>query len=199
MSEKIYSVVLAGVGGQGILLASTVVARAALAAGWTAKTNEVHGMAQRGGSVVAQIRFGAEVFSPLVSAGEADALGALELAEAVRYAHYLRPGGWAVVSTQRIVPVTALSGKAVYPADLESQLPAIFPRAAVLDAPRVALAAGHIKAANMVVVGALARGLPLPEPAWRQALDQSVPEKFRAVNHAAFDAGWAAGAAGGTT
>ena len=191
MSETI-SVVLAGVGGQGILLASTVIARAAMYAGFQAKTNEVHGMAQRGGSVIAQIRYGAEVHSPLVAPGQARVLGALESVEALRYASYLAPGGLAVVSTQHIIPVTVSSGQAEYPADLDARLAQAFPRLVLLDAAKMAIEAGHVRASNLVVVGALSAGLDLPEDAWREGIVNSVPEKFHALNLAAFAAGRAA-------
>lgn len=183
------SVVLAGVGGQGILLASEIVARAALAAGYAVKTNEVHGMAQRGGSVIAQIRYGREVHSPLVEEGTARVLGAFEEIEALRVAPYLAPDGLAVVSRQQIVPVTVSSGGAVYPADTEARLRAAFPRLCLLDAVTVATQLGDIRAANVVVLGALSRGLDLPEAAWDTALRQAVREKALALNRAAFAAG----------
>ena len=113
---------MVGVGGQGILLATQITARAAIANGHDVKTNEVHGMAQRGGSVVAQIRFGEQVFSPLVPEGSAQVLASLERIEALRFAGYLSPDGLAVVSTQAIVPVTVSSGQAAYPADAEARL-----------------------------------------------------------------------------
>ena len=183
------SVVLVGVGGQGILLASTIVARAAMLAGHQVKTNEVHGMAQRGGSVIAQIRYGAEVHSPLVTPGEARALGSFERIEALRCAHYLAPGGLAVVSTQAIVPVTVSSGQAVYPADAEARLAAVFPRLVTLDAAAVATRLGDIRAANVVLLGAISAGLDLPADLWREAIRKSVSPKTAAINFDAFDAG----------
>ena len=111
MTPEVVSIVIVGVGGQGILLGTQVAARAALAAGFDVKTNEVHGMAQRGGSVIAQIRWGAKVYSPLVPDGTARALASLERIEALRFARFLAPDGLAVVSTQAIVPVTASSGR----------------------------------------------------------------------------------------
>jgi len=183
------SVVLAGVGGQGIILASTIVARAALHAGHDVKTNEIHGMAQRGGSVVAEIRYGSKVFSPLVEPGTAVALAALERVEAIRHAHYLKPGGLAVVSTLAIVPVTVSSGQAAYPADAEARLRTVFPRLAYIDATAMAEGVGNAKAGNVVILGALSTGLDLPEGAWEAAIRESVPEKHLALNQAAFAAG----------
>ncbi len=134
------SIVMVGVGGQGILLASEILAQAAMLEGYEVKTNEVHGMAQRGGSVVAQIRYGPEVYSPLVARGSAQILGALEKIEALRYADYLAPDGLAVVNAQAIVPVTVSSGAARYPADVESLLKAAFPRLAYIRAAKAAAA-----------------------------------------------------------
>ena len=127
MSETT-SIVLVGVGGQGILLAAQIIARAALISGSDVKTNEVHGMAQRGGSVVAQVRYGQHVYSPLVPEGTAQVLASLERIEALRFAGYLAPGGGglAVVSSQAIIPVTVSSGQAEYPEDAEDQLKAAF-------------------------------------------------------------------------
>ncbi|MEN6303750.1 MAG: indolepyruvate oxidoreductase subunit beta [Armatimonadia bacterium] len=188
MSETT-SVVLVGVGGQGILLASEVTARAAMLAGHKVKTNEVHGMAQRGGSVVAQVRYGAEVFSPLVASGTATVLGSLERIEALRFSHYLKPGGLAVVSSQMIVPVTVSTGQAQYPADAQERLSQAFPRLSYLDAAQIALDLGNIRAANIVIVGALSQGLDLPPEAWQEALTACVPAKHLDVNLRAFEAG----------
>lgn len=188
MSETT-SVVLVGVGGQGILLASEVTARAAMLAGHQVKTNEVHGMAQRGGSVVAQVRYGAEVFSPLVASGTAAVLGSLERIEALRFAHYLKPGGLAVVSSQMIVPVTVSTGQAQYPDNAHERLSQAFPRLTYLDAAQMALDLGNIRAANIVIVGALSQGLDLPPEAWHEALAACVPAKHLDVNLRAFEAG----------
>lgn len=183
------SVVLVGVGGQGILLGSEVVARAALLAGYQVKTNEVHGMAQRGGSVIAQVRYGAEVHSPLVATGTAAVLASLERIEALRFAHYLRPDGLAVVSSQMVVPVTVSTGQAQYPADAEQRLRAAFPRLAYLDAAQMALDLGNVRVANVIILGAMASGLGLPEAAWNEALAACVPPRHRDVNLRAFAAG----------
>jgi indolepyruvate ferredoxin oxidoreductase beta subunit len=183
------SVVLAGVGGQGILLASEIVARAAMHAGFDVKTNEVHGMAQRGGSVIAQIRYGTNVHSPLVPEGAARVLGALEQIEALRFAHYLAPGGTAVVSSQAIVPVTVTSGQGAYPQDVRARLEQVFPRLVYLDALELAQQAGTLKAANVVVLGAISKALELPLEAWLAALAASIPAKHLSINRRAFDLG----------
>jgi len=188
-NDKVTSVVLVGVGGQGILLASEVVARAAMHAGFDVKTNEVHGMAQRGGSVIAQIRYGRRVFSPLVPEGEAVVLGSLERIEALRYTNYLAPGALAVVSSQAIVPVTVSSGQATYPADARERLAAAFPRLLYVEAEDLARQAGTVRAANLVIVGAISRSLDLPTEAWRTAIEQSVAAKHVAANLKAFELG----------
>ena len=188
-ATKTTSVVLAGVGGQGILLASAVVAKAAAFSGLDVKTNEVHGMAQRGGSVLAQIRFGARVYSPLVARGTADALGALEALEGLRMMDYLAPGGLAVVSTQRIMPITVSTEGAVYPEDITERLSSAFPRLALLDAAGIALKLGNLRAANVAVLGALSTGLELPLENWHRALEASVRPQFVELNLQAFAEG----------
>ncbi len=183
------SVVLAGVGGQGILLASELVAKAAMLSGFDVKTNEVHGMAQRGGSVLAQIRFGEKVHSPLVALGQADVFGALEAIEGLRYANYLKQGGLAVCSTQRIIPVTVSSRSAVYPDDVEARLAAVFPRLVLVDAAELALELGDLRVANLAVMGALSQGLDLLQEAWQEAIRSSLKASFLEMNLKAFELG----------
>jgi indolepyruvate ferredoxin oxidoreductase beta subunit len=186
---KTTSVVFVGVGGQGILLASTIVARTAMLSGHQVKTNEVHGMAQRGGSVIAHVRYGSEVFSPTVPEGTATVLGALEQIEALRYAHYISPDGLAVVNAASVIPVTVSSGAATYPEDVADRLKRAFPRLVYFDAGKMALELGDIRAANIVLLGALSRGLDLPPEAWEGAIASSVKEKQRDLNLRAFEIG----------
>jgi indolepyruvate ferredoxin oxidoreductase beta subunit len=183
------SIVMVGVGGQGILLATQITARAALLSGHDVKTNEVHGMAQRGGSVVAQLRFGPKVFSPLVPEGTARVLASLERIEGLRFARYLAPGGLAVVSSQAIIPVTVSTGQASYPADGEARLRAAFPRLAYIDAVGAAEALGNQRVANIILVGALSTALDLPMGSWAEAIAQCVKPAFRDLNQRAFDEG----------
>jgi indolepyruvate ferredoxin oxidoreductase, beta subunit len=183
------SIVMVGVGGQGILLAAQITARAALASGFDVKTNEVHGMAQRGGSVVAQIRFGARVFSPLVPVGSAQVLASLERIEALRFASYLSADGLAVVSSQAIIPVTVSSGKAVYPADAADRLRAAFRRLAYIDAISAAEKLRDSRVANVILLGAMSTALTLPRASWAEAISQCVKPAFREVNLRAFDEG----------
>lgn len=184
------SVILLGVGGQGILLASEILARAAMAAGFDVKTNEVHGMAQRGGSVTAQVRYGKQVASPLVPPGGADAIASLECIEALRASDLLAPGGFVVANTQRIVPVTVSSGAMSYPADAEERLRRLYPRSVLLDAGAIAAGLGNVRAANVVVMGALSTGLAdLPPAAWDQAIAAAVKPQHLELNRAAFAKG----------
>jgi indolepyruvate ferredoxin oxidoreductase beta subunit len=182
-------IVMVGVGGQGILLATQITARAALASGHDVKTNEVHGMAQRGGSVVAQIRFGSRVFSPLVPEGSAQVLASLERIEALRFASFLSPEGLAVVSSQAIIPVTVSSGNAMYPADAEDRLRTVFPRLAYIDAIGAAEKLCDARVANVVLLGAMSIALPLPRDSWAAAISNCVKPAFREINLRAFDEG----------
>ena len=183
------SIVLSGVGGQGILLASEIVAQAAVAAGHDVKTNEVHGMAQRGGSVIAQIRYGKKVFSPIVPKRTAKVLGSLERIECLRYIDYLADDGVAVISDQQIVPVTSSTGGTPYPDVDESVLSKFLQRLIYLRALEMATALGNVKTANIVLLGAISNYLDLPANAWETAIRRSVKEKFVAVNIEAFQKG----------
>lgn len=188
-NNEITSVILVGVGGQGILLASEVMATAAALAGFEVKTNEVHGMAQRGGSVIAQIRYGQQVFSPLVAEGTARVVGALEQVEGLRYYPYLADGGFAVVSQQAIVPVTVSAGQSTYPQDLEPRLREVYPRLAWVDVQQAADDIGNPKVANMVILGAMSTELDLPPQAWEEAIAQCVKPEFVDSNLMAFVVG----------
>jgi len=187
------SVVLVGVGGQGILLASEIIAQAAVAAGFDVKTNEVHGMAQRGGSVIAQIRYGKEVFSPLVPKGTAKVIGALERIEILRYTDYLAEDGMAIVSDQKIVPITASTGKTPYPDVDEATIAKFFPRLVYMQALDMATALGDVRTANIVLLGKLSTYLTdLPADAWETSIRRCVKEQHIAMNIEAFQKGRAA-------
>lgn len=184
------SVVLVGVGGQGILLASAVIAQAALSVGYDVKTYEIHGMAQRGGSVVSQVRYGRKVYSPLVPKGEATVLASLERTEALRYTDYLASGGLAVVSDQVIVPVTVSSGSAKYPEIDEEGLRAFFPNLVYVHAIDRAIELGNARAANVILLGALSTKLDnLDDDAWLGAIRKCVKPKFVDLNLKAFALG----------
>jgi indolepyruvate ferredoxin oxidoreductase beta subunit len=189
--SKPTSVVIAAVGGQGALLASRVLARYAMLRGFDVKVSEIHGMSQRGGSVVTHVRFGQAVHSPVVEVGTADAVVAFELLEAARYAPYVRSGGLLISSTQRIAPLTVLTGAASYPADLEATLTALPVRCLLVDAQRRAEALGHVRAVNTLLLGVLAFQMTSEVEPWRDAIRATLPSKHHPVNLAALDAGWA--------
>jgi indolepyruvate ferredoxin oxidoreductase beta subunit len=183
------SVILTGVGGQGILLASNILARAALLSGHDVKTNEVHGMAQRGGSVVAEIRYGEKVHSPLISPLGACALASLEQMEALRYAHFLAPAGLAVVSRLRLIPTTVSSGMGRYPGDIAERLMKSFKNLKYIDAAGAAEKAGNPRTNNLVVLGALSTGLDFSGETWEKAIGECVRPKFVDINLTAFNLG----------
>ncbi|MCL2119106.1 MAG: indolepyruvate oxidoreductase subunit beta [Planctomycetaceae bacterium] len=188
-STKTVSVVVVGVGGQGILLASEILAQTAVNAGFDVKTNEVHGMAQRGGSVVAQIRYGEKVYSPLVAQGTASVLGSLERAECLRYLDYLLPDGLAVVSSQRIIPVTVSSGTMSYPDVGQEELQRYFPKLIYIDAVEKATELGNARAANTLLLGAMSTRLDLPVEAWEDAIRLCVKGQYVDINLKAFHIG----------
>ncbi len=185
----ITNIALVGVGGQGILLASEVLSRAAMLAGRDVKKSEVHGMAQRGGSVVSQIRFGDRIFSPIIPEGETNVLVGFEYLESLRYADALAPDGLALINDQIITPVTVSSGQQPWPDDLEMRLERAFPNRRVIDALSLARDLGNLRAVNMVMAGALSGHLDLAESAWLQAVEEVVPARHREVNLRAFRAG----------
>ncbi len=182
------NILFCGVGGQGILLASEITAFALLECGLDAKKSEVHGMAQRGGSVVAHLRYGKKVYSPLIDPGQADYLVAFETMEAVRYLPFLHQGSKVIVNTHQIPPPAVATGKMVYPADLLSQLTsrniAVYP----LDGFSIAKKVGEIRTANLVLVGALSTFLPVEEELFLEVLKKRIPRKLE-ENIAAFREG----------
>lgn len=183
------SVLLAGVGGQGTILAANLLARVLMGHGFDVKTSEVHGMAQRGGSVTSMVRFGTEVASPLIPVGEAEAVVATELLEALRTIEYLSPGGRMIVSGARVDPLTVLQGAAEYPQGAAELLLGLSPDNVVLDAPAVAAEAGDARAANTVLLGVLSRSLPVGEEEWLATIEQVVPPRAVESNRRAFLAG----------
>ena len=188
MSE--IDILLVGVGGQGTILASRILAHVGQAAGYDIKVSEIHGMAQRGGSVVTQVRMGEKVCSPLIEEGRADVILAFEKLEALRWVSYLKPGGSLLVNDQAIYPVPVLAGLAEYPQDITGYLKAKVKDTVVLDALGKARECGNARAANVVLVGLLARRLPFAEDNWQDALAARVPARFLEVNRKAFAAGY---------
>jgi len=188
------NILLVGVGGQGTILAAKILAEVAVLQGLDVKMSEVHGMAQRGGSVVTHVRMGEKVYSPLVEEGEADYIVAFEKLEALRWAHYLREGGSIVVNDQRIDPMTVITGQAPYPPEILETLQAGAECVVVIDALQLAREVGSIKAVNVVLLGALARAMPIENEQWLEAIHRIVPAKTLELNLKAFAAGFAAAA-----
>ena len=184
---SVTTVVLAGVGGQGTILAGDVLAKVAVAEGYDVKLSEVHGMAQRGGSVDTVVRFGQTVHSPVVDPGVADHLIAFELIEAARSLRFLRPGGRLVVNRRTVAPLPVLIGDLPAPVDLESALAA--EGAIFLDAEALACEAGSPRSANIVLLGAASYGLPFQADAWRRIIEERVPPKTVEDNLRAFQLG----------
>jgi indolepyruvate ferredoxin oxidoreductase beta subunit len=189
MSETT-NVLICGVGGQGVLLASEVLSEAAQLAGYDVKKSEVHGMSQRGGSVVSNVRFGEEVASPLLCQGEADVLMAFERLEGIRWLDHLKPGvGIAVVNDVEIWPMSVSCGPAEYPTDIDERLKAATKRYWLFKATEIATELGEPRAGNVVLLGALSPALPLEEEHWMKALETRVKDKYVEVNKQAFAAG----------
>jgi len=184
------SILLAGVGGHGVLALSRIVSEGALAAGFDVRKSEIHGMSQRGGSVVSEVRYGSTVHSPLIPAGSADLLLSLELLEALRHLHRLRPDGQLLVSDQRITPAPSGAGPVSYPDDALARLLAAYPRALVLPAHEIAAGLGEPRAANMVMLGAFAARTPeIPQGIWEDTLEAAFRSDLVPVNLAAFRTG----------
>ena len=183
------SVLLAGVGGQGTILAANLLARALLTHGFDVKTSEVHGMAQRGGSVVSMVRFGESVASPLVPRGEAEAVVATEMLEALRYLRFIAPGGRVICSRTRIDPLSVLQGAAEYPEDAAELLLDYAPGGVIVDAVEIAAEAGSARAANTVLLGILSHSLPVTEEEWLSIIEEVMPRRVVEANHKAFLAG----------
>jgi len=180
------SVVMAGVGGQGTILAANLLANALVAHGYDVKTSEVHGMAQRGGSVISMVRFGGAVASPLVPLGEADALLGTELLETLRNLEFLAPSGKVIASRTRVDPLPVLQGTVQYPVDAEERIMELWPDSIIVDAPAVAAEAGDARAANTVLLGILSPVLPVGVDEWLAVIERLVKAKAVEANKNAF-------------
>jgi indolepyruvate ferredoxin oxidoreductase beta subunit len=186
---KSWDILIAGVGGQGTLLASRILGELALACGFDVKVSEVHGMAQRGGSVLTYVRMGEKVHSPVIEPGGADVLLAFEQLEALRYAHYVRPGGYILLNTQRILPMPVISGKQPYPEYIAATLGGYGVKVIEADALCLAQKAGNAKAVNTVMLGMLSNIMGIDDLLWMNALKECIPERFLDVNVKAFKQG----------
>ena len=183
-------IILSGVGGQGILSIATVIGKAALKDGLYMKQAEVHGMSQRGGSVVTYVRFGKKVYSPVIDKGEADYILSFEKLEAERWIEYLKVGGQIITNTQEVDPMPVITGAAEYPADIVKKLEEAGAKVDAKDFLSIAEEAGSSKAVNIVLMGRLSEYFDdIPYEDWSAAIDAIVPEKFRELNHKAFDLG----------
>ena len=181
-----FNILISGVGGQGVVLASYVLSRVALAEGYDVKQSEVHGMAQRGGCVTSHLRFGDKVYSSLITPGTVDVLLSFESVEAMRYVHWLKPGGLLVYNAARVNPSTVSSGADEYPEGIEERIAAAWPNVRAVDASALAAKAGTVKAANVVMLGAMASALPFTPEMLESVIRRSVPPKTLDVNLEAF-------------
>lgn len=187
--EDTGNILFSGVGGQGILLASELTALGLLSKGYDVKKSEVHGMAQRGGSVTAQLRYGKKVYSPLIEPGKADIQVAFEMMEAVRYLPYLHRGSKVIVNTQMILPPAVATGQTTYPENVLDQLTAREIEVVTVDAFDIAREVGEVRTANVVMVGAMSAFLPIDADVFEQVIHDRVPKKFTEVNVKAYKAG----------
>ena len=183
------NIMIVGVGGQGSLLASKLLGRLLLSGGYDVKVSEVHGMSQRGGSVVTYVRFGDKVYSPVIDKGEADFIVSFELLEAARWTEYLKPNGKIIVNTQQINPMPVISGMAQYPEQLAEKLQQAGADTDAFDALSLAVQAGSTKAVNLVLMGRLSRYFEFTEEQWLSAMEEIVTSKFLQLNKTAFSLG----------
>ena len=186
---NVFNILIAGVGGQGVLLTSKIIAEAALLQGLDVKQSEVHGMAQRGGSVLSQVRFGDKVFSPIISEGEADLLIGFEPLETARYLHFLRDGGIVVYNTHPIGTIGVSIGKETYPQDIHETIKRHASKVHAFNATSAAVEVGEKRAVNLVLLGAALRFLPLDPGGVDNAITNSVPKKLLELNRKAYLAG----------
>ena len=187
---KTTSIMISGVGGQGTLFASMVFGQLALDQGFDVKLSEVHGMAQRGGSVVTHVRIGEEIFSPVIDKGCADILLAFEELEALRYLAYLKKDGQVFVNRQQILPMPVITGAQAYPQDVLERLKASGVNVTAIDAQALAKQAGSLRMVNTVMIGALASRLDIPRQAWHEAIRKVAKPAFVEGNLKAFDLGY---------
>lgn len=181
------NIMIVGVGGQGSLLASKLLGHLLLTEGYDVKVSEVHGMSQRGGSVVTYVRFGEKVYSPIIDKGQADFIVSFEKLEAARYLEYLKEDGRIVVNTQEIDPMPVITGAAQYPADLVAKMEVLGAKVDAMDCLSLAEEAGSSKAVNIVLMGRLSKYFDeIPLEKWQKAIEDCVPAKFLELNQKAF-------------
>lgn len=189
-NNKVTNILLVGVGGQGTILASRILSFLAQDEGYDVKVSEIHGMAQRGGSVVTQVRMGQKVHSPLIAEGQADFILAFERLEAIRWISYLKKSGTIIINDQAIEPVPVIIGLQKYPDKIVERISSKVPSTISLDALALARKCGNDKASNVVLMGVLARKMGFTKEQCTKALEAKVPSKFLELNKNAFEEGW---------
>ncbi len=188
-TDKVTNILTVGVGGQGVILASDIVAAVMMRAGHDVKKSEVHGMAQRGGSVTSHVRFGPKVYSPIIRKGEVDILFSFEQLETLRYLDFLGETSVILVNNQKILPPSVTMGKDVYPADIPERLRERYPRFTLVNALDAARDAGSIKAVNTALIGALSNCFSIEERLWQEVIASMLPAKLIELNLKAFTLG----------
>lgn len=189
MRKDITSILFCGVGGQGIILTSSIIVNTLLEAGYDVKQGEVHGMAQRGGAVVSHIKFGQKVYSPLIRMGETDYLLGQEKLEALRWVEYCTPSTVVITDTVQINPPAVNRGEMEYPGDIEEFFRSSFEAVYLIPATEIARELGNARAANMVLLGAFSTFLPVSEAIWKKCLLEHLPKKLHEINLQAFEKG----------
>lgn len=183
------SIMIVGVGGQGSLLASRLLGNVLLSQGFDVKVSEVHGMSQRGGSVVTYVKYGEKVYSPVIEKGEADVIISFEELEAARYLPYLKKGGHIITSTQKIDPMPVITGAAEYPENIVKKIEEKGVKVTAVDALSLAEQAGNSKASNVVLMGVASKSTDFDVSVWHNAIKTCVPPKFLELNQKAFELG----------
>ena len=183
------NIMIVGVGGQGTLLASKLLVKLLLGKGYDVKVSEVHGMSQRGGSVVTYVRYGDKVYSPVIDKAGADVIISFEMLEAARWVEYLKKGGAMITNTQQVNPMPVIIGACEYPENLVEKIKALDVKLDAFDALKLAEEAGSSKAVNIVLMGRLSKFFDFTEEEWLTAIEQSVPAKFLELNKKAFALG----------
>lgn len=186
------NILIVGVGGQGTLLTSRIIGNMAIRSGYDVKMSEVHGMAQRGGSVVTHVRYGSHVPSPLIEPGKADIILAFEKLEAYRWIHFLKEGGTVIVNDQEINPMPVIMGVSPYPENLPEKISSHSKRFTLIHALDIAEQIGNIKVINTILLGVLAQYLEIPKETWLKSIEETVPPKTIEINQAAFSMGYSA-------
>ncbi len=189
MDDTVTNILLSGVGGQGIILASDIMAEVFLEAGFDVKKSEVHGMAQRGGSVTSHVRFGRKVYSPIIKQGEVDILFSFEELEGLRWLNYVKPDGVIVLNNHKINPPAVNLGQMEYPRDIPGIIRKRFDKFYLVEGTKLALEAGNIRAANVVLLGAISKLFDIEEVLWIEAILGHLPPRVHEVNRKVFAMG----------